>query len=315
MPENVTGFQPAENIKNQYISNSYQHLTHAFINLFPRRAIFELVRKTSSENLKVALNVLIVTAQEIFDKWLALASTNELYWVRATIINRETEYWAKIEYQFHRLHQHGNELGADRRIDDLPWPKIDFNLLEESKARRRNFLLKLMAEEATRLGALTRPNSYPDFAGQFLHAVGEKLLASLISNDAEIVDESFGYFFASSLMQYDQLRAKANFEDWRGLTAIKVAKIMSRGFGSRVLSYSYFLFVWIGVGYCIFRGAEATLQWMPRNWINVSEDGDATWMGYSFAGLAGFAGSLWVVEKMGKLAQRLDKAERDCSDR
>ena len=38
MPENVTGFQPAENIKNQYISNSYQHLTHAFINLFPRRA-------------------------------------------------------------------------------------------------------------------------------------------------------------------------------------------------------------------------------------------------------------------------------------
>jgi hypothetical protein len=54
---------------------------------------------------------------------------------------------------------------------------------------------------------------------------------------------------------------------------------------------------------------------MPRNWINVSEDGDATWMGYSFAGLAGFAGSLWVVEKMGKLAQRLDKAERDCSDR
>jgi hypothetical protein len=34
----VTGFQPAENIKNQYISNSYQHLTHAFINLFPRRA-------------------------------------------------------------------------------------------------------------------------------------------------------------------------------------------------------------------------------------------------------------------------------------
>jgi len=39
MPENVTGFQPAENIKNQYISNSYQHLTHAFINLFPRRAL------------------------------------------------------------------------------------------------------------------------------------------------------------------------------------------------------------------------------------------------------------------------------------
>jgi len=46
MPENVTGFQPAENIKNQYISNSYQHLTHAFINLFPRRALILSVTKT-----------------------------------------------------------------------------------------------------------------------------------------------------------------------------------------------------------------------------------------------------------------------------
>jgi hypothetical protein len=142
---------------------------------------------------------------------------------KATIINRETEYWAKVEYQFYRLRQHWNELSADRRIDDLPWPKIDFKLLEDSKTRRSNFLLKLMAEEATRLGAVTRPNSYPDFAGQFLHAVGEKLLASLIGNDADMVDESFGYFFASSLMQYDQLRAKANFDDWRGLAAIKVA--------------------------------------------------------------------------------------------
>ena len=92
-------------------------------------------------------------------------------------------------------------------------------------------------------------------------------------------------------------------------------KINSRGFGSRFLSYGYFLFVWIGVGYCIFRGAEATFQWMPRSWINISEDGDATWMGDTFAGMAGFVASLWVVEKMTKLAERLDKAERDRSDR
>jgi hypothetical protein len=78
-----------------------------------------LVRQSSSENLKVALNALIVKAQEMFDKWLALATTNELYWVKATIINRETEYWAKVEYQLHRLRQHWNELGADRRIDDF----------------------------------------------------------------------------------------------------------------------------------------------------------------------------------------------------
>jgi hypothetical protein len=181
------------------------------------------VRKASAEHLKVILNSLIVTAEELFDKWHSLASANELYWVSATIINRETEYWAKIDYQFHRLREHWDELGADRRIGGLPWPKVDFDLLEERRVRRRKHLLKLMGEEATRLGALARPDSYPDFAGQFLHTVGEKLIASFISNDGEIVHESFSYFFTSSLMQYDQLRAKANFEDWRDLTAIKIA--------------------------------------------------------------------------------------------
>jgi hypothetical protein len=80
-----------------------------------------------------------------------------------------------------------------------------------------------MAEESTRLGALKRPNTYPDFAGQFLHAVGERLLDSLVNNDDQIVNESFGYYFASSLMQFDHLRAKADFQDWRGLSAMKVA--------------------------------------------------------------------------------------------
>lgn len=80
-----------------------------------------------------------------------------------------------------------------------------------------------MAEESTRLGALSRPSAYPDFAGQFLHAVGERLLAALVDNDAEAVNESFSYYFASSLMQFDHLRAKADFQDWRGLSAMKVA--------------------------------------------------------------------------------------------
>lgn len=92
-------------------------------------------------------------------------------------------------------------------------------------------------------------------------------------------------------------------------------KINSRGFESRILSYGYFVFVWIGIGFCIFRGAEATLHWMPRSWVNISEDGDATWMGESFASMAGFAGALWIVDKMIKLAERLGKAERDCGDR
>ncbi|WP_456815881.1 hypothetical protein [Bradyrhizobium sp. USDA 4508] len=185
--------------------------------------VFELVRQAAAENLKISLNAIIVTAQELFDKWLALASKQETYWIRAAILDRETEYWSKIDYQFYRLRRHWDELGAEKRIDGLPWPKVDFNDLEKSKAGRSKSLLKLMAEESARLGALRRPNAYPDFAGQFLHAVGERLLGSLVDNDAQIINENFGYYFASSLMQFDHLRAKADLQDWRGLSAMKVA--------------------------------------------------------------------------------------------
>jgi hypothetical protein len=70
--------------------------------------------------------------------------------------------------------------------------------------------------------------------------------------------------------------------------------------------------VWIGVGYCIFRGAETTLQWIPRNWVSYSEDGDdPIWMGYGLAGAAAFFGSMWLVGEMEKVARQLFDRERD----
>ncbi|MGY3120355.1 hypothetical protein ACVWXQ_004292 [Bradyrhizobium sp. S3.14.4] len=185
--------------------------------------VFELVRQAACEDLKLSLNAFIVTAQEVFDKWLAFAAEQGAYWVRAAIIDREAEYWSKVDYQFYRLRRHWDELSADNRIEGLPWPKVDFDDLEERKARRKKLLSKMMAEESTRLGALNRPSAYPDFAGQFLHSVGERLLAALVDNDAEAVNESFGYYFVSSLMQFDHLRAKADVQDWRGVSAMKVA--------------------------------------------------------------------------------------------
>lgn len=44
----------------------------------------------------------------------------------------------------------------------------------------------------------------------------------------------------------------------------------NKDFGLPILSYAYFIFVWIGVGYCIYRGAEATLQWKrPLLWDRI----------------------------------------------
>jgi hypothetical protein len=61
----------------------------------------------------------------------------------------------------------------------------------------------------------------------------------------------------------------------------------------------------IGVGYCIFRGAEATVQWIPRSWVSYSDEGDdPIWQGYLLAGTAALFCSLWLLDEMEKLAQK-----------
>jgi hypothetical protein len=76
--------------------------------------------------------------------------------------------------------------------------------------------------------------------------------------------------------------------------------------------YAYLVFVWIGVGYCIFRGAETTVQWMPRSWVQYSEDGDdPMWVGGLLAGMAAFFGSAWLLQEMEKFARKLADLEKD----
>ena len=62
---------------------------------------------------------------------------------------------------------------------------------------------------------MSRPESYPDFAGQFLHTVGEGLLTAMCENDCDMVKALFkGYFYGNSL-QFEQLKPKEARSDWQ----------------------------------------------------------------------------------------------------
>ena len=79
----------------------------------------------------------------------------------------------------------------------------------------------------------------------------------------------------------------------------------------KYVAYIYFICVWIGVGYCIFRGVEATVQWIPRSWVQYSDDGDGPmWVGDSLAGTVAFIGSILLVEEIAKIAQKLADAAK-----
>ena len=101
--------------------------------------------------------------------------------------------------------------------------KLDVKELREKKDQRKKKLLKLMSGETLLLSLFSRPQSYPDFAGQFLHTVGEALLIAMCENDCEIVETLFDRYFSGSLLQFDKLRSEEWGTDWQNLNNLKIA--------------------------------------------------------------------------------------------
>jgi hypothetical protein len=141
----------------------------------------------------------------------------------ATVLTRESEYWGKLEAHSGKLQNQWNDLSADRKIKGLPWPSIDFDDLGRVCADRQKHVLQLMAIDSCVLALHQRSPEYPDFAGQFLHSVGEALFEAMYANDATTVETLFKPFFISTLLQFNYLRPKSNVLDWRATTEVKVA--------------------------------------------------------------------------------------------
>lgn len=188
----------------------------------PNWYLTELIAQAAAENMKVSVSALF-EAQTIFEKLMAIASSNKLGWLHATILDRESEYWAKVEYQFEKIQRHWADLASEKRIEGLPWPKLPLDKLEKARGDRLKRVLELMAKQAAELAAQPRPDGYPDFPGQFLHAVGDALLQSMCDNQVEDVKNLFPKFAHGSWLQFDRLRAQADLSDWRGQYALKIA--------------------------------------------------------------------------------------------
>ena len=101
--------------------------------------------------------------------------------------------------------------------------KFDINELKEKKNQREKELLELMSEKNVLLSLLSRPKSYPDFGGQFLHTVGEGLLINMCKKDCEMVETLFKRYFGVCLLEFQKLRPKEIGADWQSLNNMKIA--------------------------------------------------------------------------------------------
>ena len=166
----------------------------------------ELIVQKEAENLHTATICFYEKICGLYKHWIETARSSQHPWLVAVMISRESEYWFKIDSHANTLNQLWIDLNSDRRVEDLPWPSLDTDELTEKRNQREKELLELMSEETVLLSLIARPESYPDFAGKFLHIVGEALLTAMCKNDLDTVQALFKRYFYGSQLQYNRLR-------------------------------------------------------------------------------------------------------------
>ena len=168
----------------------------------------ELIAQAEAEHFTTVISCFHNEARELYEHWSETATSSKHSWLVAAALSREWEYWHKVGHWSNALIQFWNNLNAERRIEGLPWPSSSTDKLIQKKEQREKNILKLMSSESLLLSLTPRPKSHPDFAGQFLHTVGEALLAAMCENDCNTVEMlSESYFYANTL-QYERQKPK-----------------------------------------------------------------------------------------------------------
>ena len=189
----------------------------------PAWYIQELIAQQEVKNLLTTMNCFYEKTCGFYKHWIETATSSKRPWLAAIIISTELEYWNKLNHHANTLDHLWNDLNSDRRIEDLPWPSLDIDNLVEKRKQREKELLTLMSAKNILLSLISRPESYPDFAGQFLHTVGEAILTAMCKNDCDMVETLFtGYFYGSTL-QFEQQKPKEAKFDRQSQIDLKIA--------------------------------------------------------------------------------------------
>jgi len=182
----------------------------------------ELIRLTEVEELIRNVDA-IVSARGLYQDWRDRFRAAERPWLEATAIDREREYRSKVIAWYGLIERTWLGLSADKRIEDLQWPEDRRESWESELAEWDRALTKKLGEVCVLLAGRPRPNDFPDFQGQFLHALGEAMVDALCESDSEKLRTGFLAYLYASLMQRDKLMPKEAGEDQTIAWQIRIA--------------------------------------------------------------------------------------------
>lgn len=166
---------------------------------------------------------LINKGASLYKAWIAKTTDTKHPWLVGAVMSREWEFWHKVDHQMVIWPNKWSNLSDEKKIEGLPWSEFEFEKLEQAGKERQSELLKLISAQNLMLAFLERPEGFPDYAGQFLHASGEVSFEALLNDDQELFGNVFMMYLYGCIMRFDNLRPKSTSMDWRAQQDFKVS--------------------------------------------------------------------------------------------
>ena len=185
----------------------------------------ELVRQVVAERFVDNTKVLISMGPGLYADAISIALSRKRPWLAAAVISREWEYWHKVKSQMDIWKESWVDLGADRKIEGLEWPTFEFDELRTIFENRQVNLSQLMSRQNLLLALLSRPEGFPDYAGQFLHTSGEVAFDALLDNRVELLRSAIEPYLRGCLLRFNSLRPESENVNWRFQQDFKFASV------------------------------------------------------------------------------------------
>jgi hypothetical protein len=183
----------------------------------------DILRIEEAKNYAKDTAVVFERAPKLYARWADTFITNKHPWLAAAVIGREWEYCHKVEANLKTLEDGWKDLMAERKLNGLDWPALDRKSWEQAVRELGQNIQGRMAAVSALLSFSKRPEHFPDYAGQFVHATGESILGAFIEGDSERVKTLYSSYFLGCLNKFNELRPTSATADDKTIRKMRVA--------------------------------------------------------------------------------------------
>ena len=183
----------------------------------------ELLLQVEADIFVENTNSLISKSTDLYKSWIKKTTDNKHPWLTSAVMSNEWEFWHKIDHQLDLWKTKWDNMSENRKINELPWAKFEYEKLDAAAQERQKELIQLMSMQNIKLVISKKPENFPDYAGQFLHIAGEKSFDALIEKNENLLRNIFTPYFCGCMVRFESLTPESIQTDWDSQQNVKIA--------------------------------------------------------------------------------------------